>query len=64
MRAVCPLCVQPISSIIYNVRSADDYDIQTVQPPAYDVLSNWNNDIELWASSDENDFNDMSDISS
>ena len=69
MRAVCPLCVRPITSIINNVRSVDDYDLQIVEPPEKDVLANWDNDVELWAALDDDDFfdedlNDLSDISS
>ena len=53
---MCPLCVQPIDSIISNVRSADDYDLQAVKPPEIDVLSNYlDTDVELWPARDDDD---------
>lgn len=58
MRAVCPLCVQPISGIIYNVRSANDYDLQLVKPPEKDILSNLDTDVDLWGLGEDDYFHD------
>ncbi len=38
MKPVCPLCIQPISGIINNVRSLDDYDIHDVLPVQTEVF--------------------------
>lgn len=40
MKAVCPLCIRPITTILHNIRSQDDYDIEEVIPPQDDVLGN------------------------
>ena len=40
----CPLCIQPIISIIHHVRSDDDYDLLIVQQPEPNVLSDEDRD--------------------
>ena len=49
--------MQPITSIINNVRSVDDYDLQTVQPTERDVLSNADyDDVPAWDIMSDEDF--------
>ncbi|XP_065215895.1 clumping factor B-like [Planococcus citri] len=45
VKAVCPLCIGPITGILHNIRSQDDYDIEKVEPPRVDVLANIDNDL-------------------
>lgn len=47
LRATCPLCLQPITAIIKNVRSIDDYDIEQVAPPQIDVFADYQGDIDM-----------------
>lgn len=47
VKAVCPLCVTPVTKILHNIRSLSDYDVYNVVPPERDVLASIDDDLDF-----------------